>query len=107
MRHYQTVLLQDAATATGDGEALEVGNARAVNIHFVDVGTPSATLTFESTLDGTNWIAQPMIIAAGTYATTLAAPGLVRLPLDASIKMLRARISTYGSGQITVVAGRS
>jgi hypothetical protein len=85
-----------------------MGNARALNVHYVDVGTPAGTtITFESTIDGTNWIAQPMIVAAGTYATTLAAPGLVRLPIDASIKAFRARISTYGSGAITIVAGRS
>lgn len=65
-------------------------------------GISSATVTFEGTIDGTNFVAvQATSLAAGTGATTTTADGLFRIDLR-GFTQVRCRISAYSSGTITV-----
>lgn len=106
MKTFQTFTLQAAATATGDGATVAVGNGQGFAVHFISTGTPVGTVTFEGTIDGTNWIAVPMENAAGTIVTTATAAGYFRLPESAVVSAFRARISAYTSGSFTLVAAR-
>ena len=94
--------IQEAATATGNGLEFDVrGYATTV---FQVYGTFSGTITFEGSLDGTNWVAvRTENLNDGSIGTTATAAGLYRLG-SAGLGTVRARISVYTSGSITVVA---
>jgi len=95
-------ILQDAATATGAGSTLAV-NAYCYVV-FQVVGTFSGTVTFQATVDGTNWIAvRATNMNTGTAGTTATAAGLYQLGV-AGIGIVRANITVYASGTITVWA---
>ncbi|HWQ32536.1 MAG TPA: hypothetical protein VNQ79_06615 [Blastocatellia bacterium] len=94
--------LQNAAAATGNGTALDVSGWYAAALQVS--GTFSATVTFEVTVDDTNWIAvRACNLNDGSYSTTASAPGVFAIPL-AGVSQLRARVSAYTSGSVTVVA---
>ena len=95
----EMLILQDAAGATGNGNVLDVvGQASAV---IAITGTFSATVTFEGTLDGTNWFAvNATKVGDGGVASTATTTGLYRIAC-ASITSLRARVSTWASGALT------
>jgi len=105
--YYDRKILQNAATAIGDGSALTVtGNTIGgmATATFQVAGITTATVTFEATVDGSNWIAvQAVNLNSGTAATTATANGLYRLTALGLISV-RARISAYTSGTITVTA---
>jgi len=68
------------------------------------VGTFVGTVTFEATVDQTNWVAiQAVNLNDGSAATTATAPGLYACRV-VGLKQVRARISAYTSGSITVAA---
>lgn len=93
-------VLQDAATATGNGTSLRlVGLSTAV---FDVAISASATVTFEAAGDSGSYVSLPAEnIATGAVATTATASGLYRADVR-GISRIRARISTFGSGTITV-----
>ena len=92
---------QSAVAATADGTAMDVGGLAAVGISVE--GITSAIITFEGTLDDTNYYAvQVMNQNNGAVATTTAADGLFLAPV-AGMSKFRARISTYVGGTITVL----
>jgi len=96
------VTLQSAATATGNGTALDVGLYGGVAVQIT--GTFSATVTFEATIDRTNWIAvKADNLNDRTSATTATAAGIFQIPLSGAVQF-RARISAYSSGSVTVKA---
>ena len=69
-------------------------------------GITSATVTFEATIDDTNWVAHYITpVASATQATTTTTDGIFFANV-VGISQFRARISTYGSGTIvtTMVA---
>lgn len=94
--------MQSAAVATGNGNALVQNNYGGVNISIT--GTFSATVTFEASDDlGTSWFAVPALNrTTGVSATTATAPGLYWIALP-GIYQVRARVSTYVSGNVTAV----
>lgn len=96
--------LQSAASAIGNGTVFDVsGYATCV---FNVTGTFVGTITFEATSDDTNWVSLNVTqIGAGVIGTTATAPGLYRASV-AGVKTVRARISAYTSGSITI-AGRA
>lgn len=97
-----TSTLQSAATATGNGNALSVGAWSAAALQVVI--TTTATVTFEVTLDGSNWVAvRALNLNDGTYSTTATASGIYQVP-TAGFAFLRVRVSAYTSGSITVSA---
>jgi hypothetical protein len=97
------VTLQDAAAATGNGTTLVVADRATVTLQVV--GTFAGTVTFEGTIDGTNWISlQAYSKATATISTvTASTQGLFTIPVS-GLRFFRARISAYTSGSITVYA---
>ncbi len=95
--------LQDGAKATGNGRALDVTGMD--RVAFQVSGTFEATVTFEATIDGTNWAALEVALlgASSTVATTATAAGLWAADCK-GLTQVRARISTYVSGAVTVYA---
>lgn len=92
--------MQTAAAATGNGTPLDMNGYNVALFHVT--GTFSATITWEATIDGTNWAAWPATNSSGAAATTTTATGLYRMDVFAA-SAVRARISIYGSGSVTVV----
>lgn len=93
-------IMQSAAAATGNGTALEVSGCGAAALQVS--GTFVGTVTFEGTVDGSNWVSvQVQNVADGTVSTTATAAG-VFLANIAGLAQMRARVSTYTSGAITV-----
>lgn len=96
------VELQSAATATGNGVAVDITGKTRVGVQVTGITT--ATVTFEVSIDGTNFVAVGLAAAAtGTLATTATANG-VFYGEAGQYRLLRARISAYTSGTITVTA---
>lgn len=100
------IVLQPAAAATGNGTAIDLAlpNDGFETVGVQLSGTFSATVTFEATIDGTNWIAILLTnLNAGTTATTATAAGLFRFDAK-GLFQFRARVSAYTSGNVTVTA---
>lgn len=94
--------LQNAAAATGNGATMNVDGFKAVATQVT--GTFVGTVTFETSLDGTNWVATGVTPAAGgAVASTATAPGLWVLTPN-GVNLYRARVSAWTSGTITVLA---
>lgn len=104
--YYKYVVMQSAAAATGNGTAITVaepGEGAMEQIVCQVSGTFVGTVTFEGTVDGTNWVAIGMTSLAdnSSVATTATAPILVKCNLK-GLTQVRARVSAYTSGAITV-----
>jgi hypothetical protein len=97
--------LQSAATATGNGTSMPVSGFW--RFAFQVAGITIATVTFEGTIDGTNWVAiQATSYTSGTAATTATADGIYFVATNC-VRAIRARISAYTSGTITVTGNAS
>ena len=102
MNYTARATLQDAATAAGNGSIFVVEDLATVVLQVS--GTFSATVSFEGTVDGTNWVAvRAQNLATGVAATSTTSAGLFRLTV-AGLAKIRAPISSYTSGSITVKA---
>lgn len=105
MSCYTKVTLQSAATSTGNGTAVEctpVSDGPYYSLTAQVRGITTATITWEGTIDGSNWVAiQATNLTSGTAATTTESDGLFRLTVH-GLQMVRARISAYTSGTITI-----
>ena len=103
--NYLYQYMQNAAVATGNGTAIETtgaANGACSTLAMQVTGITSATITFEATIDGTNWVAVLATnITSGTAATTATANGVYRLDCS-GLASVRARISAWTSGTITV-----
>lgn len=98
--NYQATF-QSAAGATGNGTAFDVAGLALVTVQVT--GTFVGTVTFEGTIDGSNWIAiLARSVVDGATATTATAPGIYQLPV-AGLEQVRARVSAYTSGSITAI----
>jgi hypothetical protein len=65
-------------------------------------GITTATITWEGTVDGTNWVAiQAVDLGTGTAATTATANGIYRINCTGLVEV-RARISAHTTGTIYV-----
>jgi len=97
------VTMQSAAQATGNGTAMVLDGGRGYATLHVS-GTFVGTVTFEGTVDGTNWVAVALLDTSDmdTYATTATAAKVMLLNGVKGLSALRARISAYTSGSITV-----
>lgn len=95
------VTLQNAAVAVGNGTVLTVTGYGTAVVQVT--GTFVATITFEGTVDGTNYQAiSATQMGAAVVATTATAPGIYRMS-PGGLTNIRARISAFTSGSITVV----
>jgi hypothetical protein len=99
--------LQSAAVATGNGTPVTVtagGEGGYATLTVQVVGITTATITWEGTVDGTNWVAiLATPLTTGTAATTATADGIYRINVT-GLASVRARISAWTSGTITVTA---
>lgn len=102
-----SVILQAGASALGNGVTLAVAGKSVVLLTVSGAGGPNAIVTFEGTEDGTSFQA---LIAAnlgtavqGTAASVSATPTLYVCSVG-GLNGLRARISTYVAGTVTVTA---
>lgn len=96
----QLVTLQTAVAATGNG-TVAVPRDYAWLIAQIS-GTFSATITWEGTLDGTNWEQVRAInMGNGALSHLATSTGLYAVPCGGFLGV-RARVSTYGSGAVTV-----
>lgn len=94
--------LQTGAVATGNGNTANVKGY--ATIGFQVSGTFSGTVTFEGSIDGTNWISLMATKQSDdSRATTATAAGIYYATV-AHLISVRARISLYTSGSINVLA---
>lgn len=95
-----TKTFHSAAAAAANGNAAGVNGLVVYGIQVT--GTFSGTITFEGTVDGTNWVALSVTNASsGVAATTTTTTGIF-IATVAGLDQIRCRISTYTSGSITV-----
>lgn len=102
MRYIQA-LLQNAAGENGNGDTLDVANYSSL---CLDVkGTFTATVNFEARVSSATWVAiQGVDISDDTTkATTATAAGTYRFNVEGILEV-RARVSGYSSGAVTVTA---
>lgn len=99
--------LQNAAVALGNGEdfTCKVANKGGIETVVAQVqGITTATITWEATVNGTNWVAiQGTNLTSGAAASDATVDGLYRIDARGLLKV-RARISAYTAGTITVTA---
>lgn len=103
--NYSLVTMQNSATATGNGTAIQTvdpDNGAWMVLDMQVTGISGDTITFEGTIDGTNWVA---VLCenqtSGTSATTATADGIYRY-IVGGVRQVRARISSYSAGTIIV-----
>jgi len=101
---YKVVVMQSAAVATGDGTAADCTNINGAYtaLTMQVTGITTATITFEATIDGTNWVAvNATNLNTNAVATTATGNGLFRVTV-LGLMSVRARISAWTSGATTV-----
>lgn len=92
---------QNAATANGNGVAADVdGYGSAM---FQVAGTFNAKVNFEGSVDGVNYVPIFVLDSSGNRVASATAPGIFRADI-AGLKSIRAPISNYVSGAVTVVS---
>ena len=103
--YYQKVLMQSAAVANGNGTAITPtqGDNGSFPVLTAQVqGITTATINWEGSIDGTNFVAIPaQNVATQISATTTTADGIFRIN-TAGLMSIRARISGWSAGTITV-----
>lgn len=89
-------------TLTAANQTVTVNTAADERVGVQITGTFVGTVTFEATIDGTNWVACAMTAAAdATIVTTATAPGLFRGETIPFVQF-RVRCSAFTSGSIVV-----
>lgn len=105
MDNSRWVIMQDAIGATGNGNIIDVAGLASLGLQVS--GTFVGTVTFEATVDDTNWVAlQVAAVNTGAISTTATAPGLFWAAV-AALSKVRARVSAWTSGAITIVGQAS
>jgi hypothetical protein len=95
-------VFQDAAAATSDGTALAVAGFSTIGLQIVI--TDTATVAFEATTDGSNWVASvcsSVASTSGALVSSATASGLYKCNV-AGMAQFRARISAFTGGTVTV-----
>lgn len=94
--------LQNAATATGAGSTLDTSRSSVVT--FQVSGTFVASVQLQGSLDGTNWTTLTCYDpTSGNPVGTVSSTGLWKCNVN-GIPAVRANISAFTSGSVTVVA---
>jgi hypothetical protein len=105
-----TATLQGSAVANGNGSTLTTGGLSAVML-TVNCVTCSGgtTINFEGTEDSTNYTAlQAQQLGTNTIATSTATSGLTEWQIPVGgVQNIRARISGYSAGTVTVTGHAS
>lgn len=101
MDDIRRVTMQNAAGATGNGNALDVTGLASLGLQVS--GTFVGTVAFEGTVDDANWVAlQVAAVNTGAVSTTTTAAGLFGCSV-AGLSQVRARVSAWASGSVTVI----
>ena len=101
-RIMELLTLQSSAAATGNGYVFNCQGWQ--NVVMQITGTFVGTITFEGTTDGTNYVSVlGMAMDTGYVAYSATGAGLFYIPVS-GLYQVRARISAYTSGSITVKA---
>jgi len=104
---FNQIFMHTAAVALGDGAVVNTisgvtGGYTTVAMQVT--GISGDTITFEGTIDGTNWVAiSTTDLSTGTAATTATADGIYRM-VCLGLYQVRARISTWSAGIVYVTA---
>jgi hypothetical protein len=102
---YETVDMQVSAAATGNGTAATPFSVTRGSYNLLTAqvtGISGDTITWEGTIDETNWAAIPAYkLATQSISSTATADGIYRLAVT-GLRGVRARISTWASGTINV-----
>lgn len=104
------MLLQNAATATGNGLELTVTDASGGGKSYLAVqvsGTHTSVVTFEVTVDGTNWVSLLMTnITTGATATTAtnSAENGIYVANVLGVTKFRARVTWTSGTSVSVYA---
>jgi len=97
----------ESATLNAAEEALTLTALTADSVVLQVTGTFTGTITFEASVDGTNYVAIAVKASSQTTATTLVttttAAGLFSLNIQ-GLPNFRARMSSYTSGDAVVTA---
>ena len=97
----------ESATLNAAEEALTLTALTADSVVLQVTGTFTGTITFEASVDGTNYVAIAMKASSQTTATTLVstttAVGVFSLNIQ-GFPNFRARMSAYTSGDAVVTA---
>jgi hypothetical protein len=95
-------VLQSGAVATGNGNTVNVAGKSKIGIQVT--GITVATVTFEATIDGTNWVAlSGSNVASAAAITSLAADGIFSANVG-GLLLVRARVSAWTSGTVVATA---
>lgn len=102
---YVQQLLQSAAVATGNGTPLACTDLSKGAFAWLAIqvkGITTATITWEATINGADWVAVAVTnLNTGAAATTATADGVFRADVR-GFAQFRARISAWTAGAITV-----
>lgn len=101
---YKSVAMQAAAVATGNGAPVIVTAVDGAYSYIAMqiTGITTATITFEGTIDDTNWVAlNTTNLGTGVAATEATANGLYGVTV-LGLTRVRARVSAWTSGTIYV-----
>lgn len=96
----QKVTHHSAASATATGTPMNTGQTGSVLVQIT--GTFVATVTFQGTVDGSNWVAlQAVNMTSGAIATTATAAGLYLVPVP-GMRLFRCDLAWASGTSITV-----
>jgi hypothetical protein len=101
---FAPMTLQNAVAATGNGSELPVDQYGGVGLQVTISAT--ATVTFETTVDGTTWVSAACVSVAdtsGTLTSTATGSGAYQCNVS-GMALFRARVSAFTSGTVTVFA---
>jgi len=99
-RYDRVETLQSAVDTVGNGEPLDTATKSAAGVQIVGAGT--YTVTFQASVDGTNYVSLVgRSVTTVTTGTTATGAGVWVFPV-AGMHSMRARVSAYTSGEITV-----
>lgn len=95
--------LQSAVLATGNGDTIDLQGATSVNVQVLLAGT--ATVTFEVSIDKTNWVPLYMesYSATASAVTSTTVNGIWYADIR-GLALFRARVSSWTSGAVTATA---
>lgn len=97
----KTDTLQNAAAANGNGTPQDVEGYASAAVQVS--GTFSATISFEGSVDGINYVPLLVLDQTGSPVTSTTAPGIYRVDC-AGLKAMRTPITNRVSGAVTVVS---
>ena len=99
---YSNTLTLQSSDTDGSGTVMPVAGLSVVGLQVS--GSFTATVTFQGTVDMSNWIAvQAANLNNGAVGSTATAAGLFSLPV-AGLSAIRAVISSHSTGTVTVKA---